>query len=75
MVPNERTRGNREKLKYRRLLNIRIGFFFTLRRNKQQNKLFIEVAETPSLDTFKTQPDTALSNMLYLTCFDLAGWD
>ncbi|KAK4827710.1 LOW QUALITY PROTEIN: hypothetical protein QYF61_020988 [Mycteria americana] len=37
------------------------------RRDKQQIKLPREVAETPPLEVFKTQLDTALSNTFYLT--------
>ncbi|KFQ51003.1 hypothetical protein N334_03779, partial [Pelecanus crispus] len=59
-----RTRGNAFKLKEGRL---RLGIrekFFTVRVVKHWNRLPREVADAPSLETFKVRLDGALSNLM-----------
>jgi len=56
VVPSDRTRGNRHKLKQRKLqLNTRKNFF-TLRVTEPWPRLPREVVESPSLEIFKTLP-------------------
>jgi len=64
VVPIERTRVNGHKLRHRKFyLNIRKNIF-TMRRTKNWNIVPREVVESRSLEIFKTQLDTAPSNML-----------
>ena len=59
-----RTRNNSFKLREGRFrLDIR-KTFFTMRVVKHWNRLPREVAEAPSLETFKTRSDRALSNLV-----------
>jgi len=54
VVPSDRTRGSRHRLKHRKFhLNMRKNFF-TLRVKEHWNRLPREVVESPSLEIFKT---------------------
>ena len=62
VVPSDRTRGNRHKLKHRRFpLNIR-KHFFTVRVSEHWHRLPSEVVESPSLEIFKSLLDMGLGN-------------
>jgi len=67
VVPSDRTRGNRHKLKQRKLhLNMRKNFF-TLRVTEPWPRLPREVVESPSLEIFKTHLDAVLCSLLWVT--------
>jgi len=64
MVPSDRTRGNRHKLKHRKFyLNMRKNFF-PLRVTEPWNRLPREVVESPSLEIFQTRVDEVLCSLL-----------
>jgi len=64
VVPSNRTRGNRHKLKHRKFrLNMRKKFF-TLRVTEHWNSLLREVVESPSPEIFKTRLDAVLCSLL-----------
>jgi len=64
VVPSDRTRGNRHKLKQRKFhLNMRKNYF-TLRVTELWHRLPREVVESPSLETLKTRRDEVLCSLL-----------
>ena len=64
VVPSDRTRGNRHKLKHRKLpLSIR-KHFFIVRVTKHWHRLPREVVASPSLEIFKSYLDMVLGNQL-----------
>jgi len=67
VVPSDRTRGNRHKVKHRKFhLNMRKNFF-TLRVMEPWHRLPREVVESPSLEIFKTHLDEVLCSLLWVT--------
>ena len=64
MVPSDRTRLNRHKLKHRKFrLKMRKNFF-PLRVTEHWNRLPREAVDSPSLEIFKTRLDKVLCNLL-----------
>jgi len=64
VVPRDRTRGSRHKLKHRKFcLNMRKNFF-PLRVTEHWNMLPKEAVDSPSLEIFKTCLDTVLCRLL-----------
>jgi len=67
VVPSNRTRGNRHKLKHRKFhVNMRKNFF-TLRVMEHWNRLPREVVDSPSLEKFKPHLDKVLCNPFSVT--------
>jgi len=67
VVPSDRTRGNRHKMKQRKFqLNMRKNFF-PLRVTEPWPRLPREAVESPSLEIFKTHLDTVLCSLLWVT--------
>jgi len=64
VVPSDRTRGNRHKLKHRKFkLNMRKNFF-TLRMTEHWNRLPRGAMESTFLDIFKTLLEEVLCSLL-----------
>ena len=73
-ISSDRTRGDEHKLKCNKFcLNTRKNFF-TVWVVKHWHRLPREALESPSLEIFKTQPDTVLDNLLWLTMLVQGGW-
>ena len=67
VVPSDRTRGNKHKLKQRKLqLKMRKNFF-PLRVTEPWPRLPREAVESPSLEIFKTCLDAVLCPLLWVT--------
>jgi len=64
VVPSNRTRGNRYRLKHKKIhLNMRKNFF-TLRVREHGNRLRGGVVESPYLEVFTTHLDEVLCSLL-----------
>jgi len=64
VVPSDRTRGNRHKLKHGKFRLNMTKNFFPLRVTEHWNRLPREAVESPSLETFKTHLDKLLCSLL-----------
>jgi len=64
VVPSDRTRGNRHKVKHRKFQLNMTKNFSTLRVMEHWNRLPREVVESPSLEIFKTLLDEILCSLL-----------
>jgi len=67
VVPSDRTRGNRHKLKHRKFQLTRRKNFFPLRVTEPWHKLPREVVESPSLEIFKPCLNKVLCSLLWVT--------
>ena len=75
VVPSDRTRGNRNKLKHRKFrLNTRKNFF-PLRVMEPWNRLPREVVDSRSLEILKTRLDAVLCSLLWVTLLRQGGLD
>jgi len=64
VVPRDRTRGNRHKLKHRKFcLNMKKNFF-ALRVTEHWNRLRREVVDSPSLEILRPCLDKVLYSLL-----------
>lgn len=64
MLPRDRTRGNKHKLKQKRL-HLKIWkYFFTVRVTKPWYRLSREAVMSPPLEMFKSFLNTVLGNWL-----------
>ena len=74
VVPSDRTRGDRHKLKHRKFrLNMRKNFF-PLRVMEHWNRLPREAVDSPSLEILKTRLDKVLYSLLQVTLLLQEGW-
>ena len=74
VVPSDRTRGNRHKVKQRKLqLKMRKNFF-PPRVTEPWPRLPREAVESPSLEIFKTHLDKVLCSLLWVTLLQQEGW-
>jgi len=64
VVPSDRTRGNRHKLKHRKFRPNMRKSFFPLRVMEPWNRLPRGVVESPPLEIFKTHLDEVMCNLL-----------
>ena len=64
VVRSNGMRGNGQKLKHRTLHSNTRKNFYTVRVTEHWNRLPREVAESPSLETFKTHLDAYICNLL-----------
>ena len=64
MVPSDRTRGNRHKLKHRKFRLSMTKNFFPLRVTEPWNRLPSEVVDFLFVEIFKTRPDKVLCSLL-----------
>jgi len=67
VMPSNRTRGNRHKLKHRKFHLTMRKNFFTLRVTEHWPRLPREVVESPSLEIFQTRLDAVLCSLLWVT--------
>ncbi|XP_063214819.1 uncharacterized protein LOC134526658 [Chroicocephalus ridibundus] len=65
VVPSDRRRGDGHKLEHRKFPSNMRKNFFTVRVTERWNGLPREGAESPSLETFKSRLDAALSDVLW----------
>jgi len=73
-VHSDRTRGDGQKLKYRRFsLNIKKQFF-PVRVTEHWHRLPREAVECPSLEKFQSRLDIVLGNHLYVALLVQGGW-
>jgi len=64
VVPSDRARGNRHKLKHRKFRLTMRKNFFPLRVTEPWNRLPRGVVESPSLEIFKTRLDEVPCSLL-----------
>jgi len=66
VVPSDRTRGNRHKVKHRKFCLKMRKNFFTLRVTQHWNGSLREVVDSPSLEILKICLDKVLCSLLYV---------